>query len=104
VPRKYSQKTRLRMVQRMVGPQGVSARYPAAETGIAQSTLSRWLQAAGTLSNMMKEPPRSESGGKPPQEWTAEERLRVVPDAPRSNSQRSAGELSCENGVCTKPS
>ena len=104
MPRKYSQKTRLRMVQRMVGPQGVSARYLAAETGIAQSTLSRWLHAAGTLSNMMKQPAPSESGGKPPQEWTAEERLRVVPDTPRSSARRSAGELSCENGACTMPS
>lgn len=48
--KKYSQKDRLRMVQRMVGPDAVSAGYLAAETGIAQSTLSRWLRAAGTVS------------------------------------------------------
>lgn len=81
MPQKYSQRTRLRMVQRMVGPNAVSAGYLAAETGIAQSTLSRWLRAAGTVSSMTKEQRRSEGGSKPPQEWTAEERLRVVLEA-----------------------
>ena len=66
------------MVQRMVGPDAVSAGYLAAETGIAQSTLSRWLRAAGTVSSMTKEQPRTDTSDDAPREWTAEQRLRVV--------------------------
>ncbi len=79
--KKYSEKIRLGMVQRMVGRNAVSARYLAAETGIAQSTLSRWLRAAGTVSSMNEEQPEAGTGAKSPVEWTAEERLRVVQEA-----------------------
>lgn len=79
--KKYSQKVRLGMVQRMVGPNAVSARYLAAETGIAQSTLSRWLRAAGTVSSMNEKQPQAGTQGKGPLEWTPEERLRVVLEA-----------------------
>jgi hypothetical protein len=57
----------------------------AAETGVAQSTLSKWLRGAATVAPKMarrdkqkKEPPTS---AKRPQDWTAEEKLALVLEA-----------------------
>lgn len=40
----YTHKFRLRMIQRMSGPGAISANALAAEVGVSQSTLSRWLR------------------------------------------------------------
>jgi transposase-like protein len=41
---KYSNGFRARMVQRMVGPEGIDAIKLAEEIGVHQTTLSRWLR------------------------------------------------------------
>jgi hypothetical protein len=73
------------MVERLSGPHAPSATELASETGVAQSTLSRWLKEAGTVAPKMarrdkqkKEPP---SAAKRPQDWTAEEKLALVLEA-----------------------
>jgi hypothetical protein len=73
------------MVERLSGPHATSANELAAETGVAQSTLSRWLKGAATVAPKMarrdkqkKEPPTS---AKRPQDWTAEEKLALVLEA-----------------------
>ena len=43
---KYSNGFRARMVQRMVGPEGIGALKLAEEIGVHQTTLSRWLREA----------------------------------------------------------
>ena len=78
---KYSQKFRLQMVRRLVGPGAITASALSAETGVAQSTLSRWLRQAGTMSNMTNDEGRGQGAERPAREWTAEERLRVLLEA-----------------------
>jgi hypothetical protein len=72
------------MVERLTGPNPMSATALAGETGIAQSTLSKWLKAAGTVAPKMarrdkqKSPPTST---KRPQDLTAEEKVALVLEA-----------------------
>ena len=49
----YSEKFRARMVEKMAGPQPMTALALAAETGVCQPTLSRWLREATTLRKKM---------------------------------------------------
>src|SRR5690349_15866319 len=79
------------MVAKMTGPHAKSATELAAETGLAQATLSRWLREASTLRRRM---PNEDDDDAPvtrkqPQEWTPEEKLQVVLEA----SALSEGEL-----------
>lgn len=81
----YSEGFRNRMVERLTGPNPMSATALSAETGVAQSTLSKWLRGAATVAPTMarrdkqkKEPPAS---AKRPQDWTAEEKLALVLEA-----------------------
>lgn len=85
----YKPGFKARMVKRMAGPEGISATALAQEVGVPQSTLSRWLKAAGTVSAMGGS--QDEQGGKArrPQDWSAQEKLRVVAEA----LELSEGEL-----------
>lgn len=86
----YSEAFKSKMVQRMAGPRGKSATALAAEVGLPQSTLSRWLRAAqARVAVMSKDPaqvtdPSVEQpepppkAAKRPEDWSAEERLRAV--------------------------
>ena len=69
-----------RMVQRMLGPEGISASALSQEVGISQPTLSRWAREARSLDVMNgtdkhKKPPR------PPHQWTPTEKLQAVLEA-----------------------
>jgi len=74
----YSETLRARMVRRMIGPRGTSAKRLAQETGISQSTLSKWLRQAGSLELAMKDDEKELRLDRRPQDWRAEEKLRVV--------------------------
>ncbi len=76
----YSEKFKSRMVAKMVGPHGVSANVLAAEIGMSQPTLSRWLREARTVPGMANKSRRSKEKAHPqrPQDWSPEEKLRVV--------------------------
>ena len=52
----YSTAFKDRIVRRLVGPQAVSATRLAAEIGVPQATLSRWLVAARSVDGMTKRP------------------------------------------------
>jgi transposase len=84
----YSAGFKARMVQRMAGPEAISATALAREVGVSQNTLSRWLRKASvprpTVPPMTKKkkPSRkstSRKGG--PRGRTAEEKLRIVIEA-----------------------
>ena len=80
----YSQKFRLQMVQRMVGPNRMSATALAEEVGVPQPTLSRWLREARTLSCMSDDEKKQETAPpRPPNAWTPEERLQALLEASR---------------------
>jgi transposase len=49
----YSEKFRARMVEKMAGPNAMSGVQLAADTGVPQPTLSRWLREAITLRQKM---------------------------------------------------
>jgi transposase len=49
----YSEKFRARMVEKMAGPNPMTGVQLAAETGVPQPTLSRWLREATTLRRKM---------------------------------------------------
>ncbi|MCA9560337.1 MAG: transposase [Myxococcales bacterium] len=80
---RYSHKFRMQMVRRMVGANRMSATALAAEVGIPQPTLSRWLREAATVSTMKTDDTKSapEKAARRPQDWTPEERLQAVLEA-----------------------
>lgn len=84
----YSDAFKSKMVQRMMGPRATSANALGREIGIPQGTLSRWLLAArGNLGPMAKAPAKTRAPAPPKprraEDWTPEERLRVVVEAGR---------------------
>ena len=64
----------------MVGPHALSANALSGEVGIGQPTLSRWLREARRVPCMTKKSNRSKEGSRArrPQDWSPEEKLRVV--------------------------
>ena len=98
----YSEAFKSKMVQRMMGPRAISANALSGEVGVNQSTLSKWLRGArGTLVPMSRKP--SQPAGSSPssaansvkarrtEDWSAEDRLRIVVEAGRlSDSELGA--------------
>ena len=78
----YSTGFKARMVQRMAGPESISASGLSHEVGISQPTLSRWLRAARSVKGMSK-PSKGEEDKRGRGKWTPEERLRIVQEASR---------------------
>jgi transposase len=76
----HSEKFKSRLVAKMVGPHALSANALSGEVGISQPTLSRWLREARTVPAMAKKSSRSQEGlgARRPQDWSPEEKLRVV--------------------------
>ncbi len=74
------------MVQRMTGPDAVSARSLAREVGVASTTLSNWQRRAGRILAMSK---KNDSGKfkQPPNDRPAEEKLRLVVEAARLSDE-----------------
>lgn len=65
----YSEAFKSRILRRLVGPSAVSANAMAQEVGLSQTTLSRWLRAAGTVGRMTRPAKK---------QWTGVEKLRAV--------------------------
>lgn len=97
----YSEKFKAKMVQRMLGPNAVSASALAGEIGIAQPTLSRWLRQASTLSGMAKRSGKSggaEAKNKRPQDLSVQDKLRLVVEA-SALSEEELGEFLRRSGI-----
>jgi len=83
----YSETFKRRMVQKMSGPDALSAGDLAEKEGLCQPTLSRWLRNAGKLGDMKKKNHHSEPEEKTtprpqrPQDWSLLEKLRVLVEA-----------------------
>jgi transposase len=71
--RPFSPAFKAKMVQRLVGPNAVSAIQLAKETGVRQQNLSRWLIEARTLPVVPKKPPTKPR--------SVEDKARVVSEA-----------------------
>jgi transposase len=84
----YSEMFKRKMVQKMTGPQAISATALSRQVDISQTTLSKWLRQAGIQSSyaypnspqgeMM---PAQKSVSKSPQNWSAEDKLKIVLEA-----------------------
>lgn len=76
------------MIERMAGPEGISATALAKDVGVAQATLSRWLRDARRVEAMgSKKKKREGKTTKRPRRRTAEEKLRIVLEASRLSDE-----------------
>ena len=78
--KRYSERFKQRMVQRLVGPRKVSANTLSKEVGVPQPTLSLWLREAGRVrvvndDDDMQPPPKR------PDDWPPKEKLAAVMEA-----------------------
>jgi transposase-like protein len=77
----HSASFKAQMVARLVGPRARSAMSLSREVGISQSTLSRWLREASKVpANVSKDEDKAEMERprRRTQDWTSEQKLRVV--------------------------
>ncbi len=97
----YTDGFKARMVQRMAGPERISANALSFEVGVSQGTLSRWLREAGNLAHMSKKKTKTNATKKASMRGsrrTAEEKLRIVMQA-ASLSEEALGELLRKEGI-----
>ena len=89
VVKQYTEAFKSRMVRRLVGPTAKSANAVAAEVGVSQESLSRWLRAAGNVGGMARATRK---------QWTGVEKLRVVREA-HGLSESALGALLRREGL-----
>jgi transposase len=79
----YSEKFKLRMIQRLTSPDAPSATMLSREVGVPQPTLSLWLRRARRLPPMTRKNSEDTNPSEPksPKSWSAEEKYRVVVEA-----------------------
>lgn len=91
----FSEAFKSKMVQQMMGPNGISANALSAKCNVGQPTLSRWKrEAQGTMGAM----PKKVATPKPTaarriEDWSSEERLRVVAESFRLSDGELGGFL-----------
>jgi len=77
--KRYSEKFKQRMIQRMVGPKKITARALSEEVGVCQPTLSLWLRRAGSVPVVKDDKPKPRA--RRPEDWTPKEKLEAVLEA-----------------------
>ena len=82
----YNEGFKARMIQRMAGPEAITATALSKEVGIGQPTLSRWLRER-SVGGMTDDKPKAR------RTWTAAEKLRVVQEASQLESDELGGLL-----------
>src|SRR4051812_36806277 len=93
--RPYSESSKSKMVQRMVGPNAASANRFSEEVGISQASLSQWLRESGGRMGTVKLGPYPPDARRP-EDWSAEERLRFVMEASRLRDEEFGAFLACK--------
>lgn len=94
----YSTGFKSRMVQRMCGPDSISATQLAKEVGVSQNTLSRWLREAGEVRNVKRNDHVAEQRPQRPEDLPSFEKLRIVMEA-SALSEDGLGEFLRKNGI-----
>ena len=74
VSRPFSIAYKQKLIERLSGKDAISARQLAAETGMSQETLSRWLREARRL-------PLMAPTKKSPRTWSIDEKVRILAEA-----------------------
>jgi transposase-like protein len=84
----YSDMLKNRMIQKMIGPDAISASALSKEVDVSQATLSKWLRMAGVgpsyvFPNNAHEYTKMAkiTDSKRPNDWSAEDKLKVVLEA-----------------------
>jgi transposase-like protein len=79
----HSPAFKAKMIEKMLQPDGPSATALAAESNVAQTTLSRWKREALTMGAMSlkRKKTTAKTKTKKHRQWTVEERLRLVHEA-----------------------
>ena len=80
----YSQMFKHKMIQKMTGPDAISATALSKQVDVPQSTLSKWLRKAGIHSSYAYPNPQKGNmimAAKTPNGWSAEEKLEAVLEA-----------------------
>ena len=81
----YSEKFRRKMVQKLTGPNAISATALSKEVDVSQTTLSKWLRNAGVTAcfEYPNNPAKTRSAMPPkrPEDWSPEEKLKAVIEA-----------------------
>lgn len=93
----YTDTFQRRMIARLSGPNAVSACALARETGVPQSTLSRWLRAAGTVKGMT-DPHANDRSSSDPTSLSAADKQRLLAEADGLRDQE-LGEFLRRNGL-----
>lgn len=93
MPNTYSPAYRARLVARLRGPNAITACKLAKETGVAQNTLSRWLNRAKAMDSTT-DPDKF----KPRKEWTLSEKVRILGEA-EALSEKELGAFLRREGV-----
>jgi len=75
---KHSEGFKARMVQRMSGPERITATALSGEVGLAQPTLSRWLREAPMVEVMTRKKKATKAKASRGSRRTAEDKLRIV--------------------------
>ncbi len=94
---KYPERVKQAMIQKMIGPNAISANGLSKLEDIPQATLSKWLREAGTMepmNNINKQSDRKIN----PKKMTSDQRLRVILDISQL-SEDQIGEYLPERGL-----
>lgn len=93
----YNERFKETMVRRMSGPNPESATALAAEIGVPQSTLSRWLRRYGTVGTGST----PMNAKKRPNSWPAEKKLEALQEYDAVTEEEARGRFLRENGLHT---
>ncbi len=93
----YTRGFKSRMVQRMAGPERISANALSTEVGVSQAALSRWLRDARTLGTVND---KNKKGAPKSRRRTADEKFRLVKES-SDLSGEALGEFLRKEGVHT---
>lgn len=80
----YSESFKRKLVQRVLAPGAMAAVHIARDTGVHQTTLSRWVREAGSVGDLTHVPspgPAPCPVARRPEEWTAEQKLVAVQES-----------------------
>jgi transposase-like protein len=97
----YSKAFKNRMIQRMTGPNAMSATALSKESGVSQSTLSNWLREAGSVAVIKRDKSTEgerQAGARRPRDRSVEEKMRVLKQA-ASITPEMLGELLRREGL-----
>ncbi len=86
----YSEGFKARQIKRMAGPEGISAGALAADTGVSQATLSRWLRDAHSVQGME---PKKSKNSPAKKSWTVAEKIRILGEASQLDDKALGGFL-----------